>query len=237
MTRQRRDILAAYFRGSSTEVIAKFAGCRTSTVVAVIESIAYSKPRARELVLAYDHARLNPLRATVPAPPPGTYATPALPTVEIKSARAPQVVVTRIPAIAADRRTLTLKESTMDDTKLMSTDTLLKTAETSGVPKAERLAKQIRGKLDDLAKLMEGSAEQRRLAAEIAVLQKHLAERKAELAAASGKTLKNTTAAAAGKRDTKAIRAWALAKGITCPGHGRIPGYVLDAYDKAHQDA
>ena len=215
ITRQQRDILAHYFRGGTAEAIAKLVDCKVRTVVALIESIAYSKPQARQLVLAYDEARLNPLRAAMPVAPPNTYVPPPLPTITIRSSL----------------------EATMD-TELMSTDTLLKTAEESGIPRAERLVKTIREKLTELAVLMEGTAEQRRLAAEVAALQKQLADKKAELAAANGKPAKaGVTPPSDDKRDSKAIRAWAAGRGISCPAMGRIPGYVLEAYDKAHASA
>lgn len=213
VTRTQRDILAHYFRGAPADDIAKRVRCKPRDVVGLIERIGYSRQHARELVLVFDETHLNKLRLprqTPSAPPPS-----------------PRIVVTRIPAHPAT------EESTMDASDLMSTDTLLKTAETCGIPKAERLAKLIKVKLGDLGRLMQDSADKLRLAAEIADLNRQLAQKKAALATANGKPA-TPAAPEEGTRDNKAIRAWATTSGITCPAHGRIPGYVIDAYDKAH---
>jgi DNA-binding protein H-NS len=223
LTQDQHEVLTQYARGAEVAAIATLLRKPQGFVVGVVENVAkYNRAYARTLVQEQDEHRLNGQRVKTPATPPKSG-----PDTEAWHDR--DVAVST--ALAHKQQ-----ESTMD-TQSASTDVLLKTAETSGIPRAERLAHTIREKLAELAALMEGTAEQRRLQAEIDVLQKHLNERKAELAAAKAgrpATAPTSEAAPTGKRDSKAIRAWAAETGVTCPGHGRIPGYVMDAYDKAH---
>lgn len=123
------------------------------------------------------------------------------------------------------------------------TELLIVSAEKSAKARTRRLAAKVRedlGVLRDLvvAERKETEAakvkaeETARLKAEVAELEQQLAAKKAALRPPSKP--KQSQPKPASQRDSKAIRAWAAENGVECPGFGRVPQPVVEAYEAAH---
>lgn len=109
---------------------------------------------------------------------------------------------------------------------------LLAQAKSSTKARTRALGEKITTLLDQLRAVLE---EETRVAANAA----RIAQLEAELAALKGKpaptTVKSSGTAPDGP-DSKTIRAWAVANGVTCPAVGRVPATVRDAYLAANTE-
>lgn len=116
-----------------------------------------------------------------------------------------------------------------------ATDTiadLITRAVASEVPRLVRLADKIQDEVDQLEEQLEEHERGRALRSEAEQLEARLNEIKQQLGV---KRAASTAAAPTGVRrtDNKAIREWAAANGIDCPGRGRIPAAVVARYEEA----
>ena len=119
------------------------------------------------------------------------------------------------------------------------TEQLITSGEKSAKARTRRLAAKVREDLKELRELViaerkEAEAakvkaeETARLKAEVADLERQLAQKKAALRPAGAKPKAKRT------EDAKQIRAWAAAQGIDCPALGRLPVDVVMEYRRAH---
>lgn len=103
---------------------------------------------------------------------------------------------------------------------------LLDRAAASGDAKLVRLAERARSTLADIQARLDATEAERETAERVAKLAAELERARAELRAIKGKPLTGT----GGK-----VRRWAIANGLKCPSHGRIPTAVLEAYKAAQR--
>ena len=123
------------------------------------------------------------------------------------------------------------------------TEQLITSGEKSAKARTRRLAAKVRDDLKELRDLVIAerkeaeaaaakAADTARLKAEVADLERQLAEKKASLRpaprAAGSKPAKPRN------DDAKKIRAWAAEHGVACEAFGRIPAEVVEAYERAH---
>lgn len=104
--------------------------------------------------------------------------------------------------------------------------------------RVHELVAELRGLVNTEAQEREASAKERaekeRLLAEVKQLEEQLAAKKAALRT----PVKKASGTPAAKSDNAAIRAWAATQDIECPGFGRVPAAVREAYEAAaHPEA
>lgn len=125
------------------------------------------------------------------------------------------------------------------------TELLIADAKKSTKARTRRLATKVHEDLGALRDLMlaerkeaeaaQAKAEETaRLKAEVAELERQLAEKKAALRPTAGKKPKLSAPKPSRPNVNKVIRAWAAEQEISCPGFGRIPAEVVEAYRAAH---
>ncbi|NUO57267.1 MAG: hypothetical protein HOV78_11415 [Hamadaea sp.] len=118
---------------------------------------------------------------------------------------------------------------------------LLSSAKEHQSKRIQRAAEKV---TDDIARLRDliqederKHAERRRLEKEKAAARAEVERLEAQLAAAKAKLGGAKVATRSTGTPAKEIRAWARANGVDCPGTGRVPANVVDAYKAAHPEA
>jgi hypothetical protein len=115
-------------------------------------------------------------------------------------------------------------------------------AETEGPPRATGLAGRVRELLAQLAGMRDQSVATERQHKAIALLEKHLAEAKAELRRITAKGTTPAVAAALARTDGLStqeraqIRWWARDNGYQVADRGIIARHIVEAYQAAHGD-
>lgn len=115
----------------------------------------------------------------------------------------------------------------------LAVDELLAWAEKDGPARAHTVAARIRAQLAELAQLHEQHAATDVLRKTISVLERQLADAKAELRQTTGAKA-SPASAGAPSASTSTIRAWALEHGHQVAPIGRVPASVVEAYRAAH---
>ena len=124
-----------------------------------------------------------------------------------------------VPGNAAEQMIASAEKSTKAHTRRLAIRIRKDLAELQGLVVAERKeAEAARVKANETA----------RLKAEVADLERQLAQKKAALRPAGAKPKAKRT------EDAKQIRAWAAEQGIDCPALGRLPVDVVMEYRRAH---
>lgn len=102
---------------------------------------------------------------------------------------------------------------------------------TSGEKRIERAAARAQAALDALRDLLDEHEAQAAARAEVAKLEKRLAEARAKLRGGGSKS--KQAKASVATLDSKVVRAWARNNNVECPDVGRVPRRVVEAYWKA----
>ncbi|HWD83297.1 MAG TPA: histone-like nucleoid-structuring protein Lsr2 [Kribbella sp.] len=119
-------------------------------------------------------------------------------------------------------------------------ESVLADGEKASKARTRRLAVKIREQIAELRGLVnsereekkaaeKAAAEKARLLAEVKELEEQLAAKKAALRT----PVKKASGTPAAKSDNAAIRAWAATQDMECPGFGRVPAAVREAYEAA----
>ena len=112
---------------------------------------------------------------------------------------------------------------------------MLADAETSGIPRLQRLAARVRSHVNDLRRQMKAAEQERVLRATIATLRDQLGQTTAELRALTSKPGHAPTPAGVMSSEQRfEIRVWAAQQGIECPAKGKLPRHVVEQYEAAH---
>ncbi|MEU6376768.1 histone-like nucleoid-structuring protein Lsr2 [Streptomyces sp. NPDC046909] len=164
--------------------------------------------------------------------------TPELMTTATAPSPAPSTADDAPPTATAEEHLEPLPQATAE---ALPVDALLKWGDEHPDPDVQDQAARARAALASLRTRYAANQELTEIASEIEQLEKQLAELRAREAvltparkkpATRSKTKQKARPSARG-HDTASVRVWAAANGVDCPRFGRIPGPVLDAWQKA----
>lgn len=209
----QRAILAAYAAGDPiAQIVADLSLPRAVVANTVEEMCGHDRARAAHVVEDLEAGR-TPTPPPAEADPEPVSAPPPVPTIEDLEAAVYQPDFGPVPR---------------------SFEELLAAADASGIPAATKLADRLRQDVDELAVLLAAARAEAAARAKVEQLRAELAAAEAELNSITRTSGRAPSTLPPGL-DPKAVRAWALERGLACPTHGRIPKDVVAAYQAAHQ--
>lgn len=199
-------ILQRYAGGGELQKIADDLGIDKEKVTEAVDAVGFQRSRAQQLLREHDAKTRKP-PAGVQFAPPGPAPAPA---------GAKPAANTPAPATVGD---------------------ILRQADQAGGRYAIRAAR-IRAQIDELARDLESAADLIAAEQRVDALRRQLGEATANLR--SLRTPGSPAVPAPGAPVKPAgvsnadIREWAAGQGLDCPGSGRVPYRVLEAYNAAH---
>lgn len=205
---EQRRILVRYAAGEELPDIAKATGINGDVINALVTGplVRFDRRRAGELVKTYDRVHR------------GSNGGPLA-----ESASVPVTPLPSMPIVAvrpAVRDLLDEAEATGDRYLVVR------------VQKVRSLLEEIRERLSEAREVAEARAEVARLEAELAAAKARLKGGRAPVSAPPGP---ESRIANHDEPSSATLRAWAAERGIDCPGVGRVPKAVREAW-QAEQD-